>query len=302
MLVLNLASAADDSPKTAENFVETKEIDAEKNIHNETANNNTDTAVIGPKIQKVNKDVETIVIDDETLEINAETVEINIDTETDDVDAEIADHNINTDGVVINPELSEINKDTETTDTNSETHPETISEELLEEEEEIFTTIVEVHHKRKKQKKRTLKIGGRKFDDFFAYHDESDYSYENSGEYYDHDYQKYPKIKKKRRKYDPYKAPNPPKDHYHDEYVEFHEDKEIDLDYLDSDHHTTIFRDVTYHPRRPIIRNPRDSRFFPGNEPAGVLGVNGRLIRFVRRYVNPHAFAIQGNSEFYHGP
>ena len=73
--------------------------------------------MIGPKIQKINKDVETIVIDDETLEINAETVEINIDTETDDVDAETADHNIDTDGVDINPELSEINKDAETADT-----------------------------------------------------------------------------------------------------------------------------------------------------------------------------------------
>ena len=56
MLVLNLVSAADDSPKTAENIVETKEIDAENNIHNETDNNNTDTAVIGPKIQKINNE------------------------------------------------------------------------------------------------------------------------------------------------------------------------------------------------------------------------------------------------------
>ena len=301
MLVLNLTSADtnkiedENSAETVENFAEATEIDAEINIDNETANYNTNTAMIGPKIEEINKDVETIVIDDETSDDNAETVEINIDTET-------GDHNIDTDGAEINPDLSEINKDAETADTNSKTHSETIAEELLEEEEEIFTTIVEVHHKRKKRKKRTLKIGGRKFDDFFAYHDESEYSYENSGEYYDHDYQKYPKIKKKKRKYDPYKAPNPPKDHYHDEYVEFHEEKELDLDYFDSDHHTTIFRDVTYHPRRPTIRNPRDSRFFPGNEPAGVLGVNGRLIRFVRRYVNPHAFAIQGNSEFYPGP
>ena len=171
----------------------------------------------------------------------------------------------------------------------------------MEEEEEIFTTIVEVHHKRKKRKKRTLKIAQRKFDDFFEYQDQEVYSYENSGHYHDHDYRVHPKItKKKFKKHDPYKAPNPPTDHYHDDYVEFHE-KDLDLDYH-VDFHSTIYRDVSYYPRRPTIRNPRDFRNFPGNQPAGVLGVDGRLIRFVRRRVNPLAFAIQGTSEHYHGP
>ena len=177
----------------------------------------------------------------------------------------------------------------------------------MEEEEEIFTTIVEVHHKRKKRrKKRTLKtVAQRKFDDFFEYQDQEVYSYENSGHYHNHDYRLlHPKItKKKFKKHDPYKAPNPPTDHYHDDYIEFHE-KDLDLDYHVDFHSTsTIYRDVNYYPRRPTIRNPRDFRNFPGNQPAGVLGVNGRLIRFVRRRVNPLAFAIQGrSSEHYHGP
>ena len=218
----------------------------------------------------------------------------------------------------------------ETAETDFETPKETI-EELMEEEEEIFTTIVKVH----KRKKRTVKIAAqRKFDDFFEYQDESEYSYENFGEYHDHDFQeypkkkkkrhkrpkidpykapnppknhqyhhnehieshdldlhynnhqaqnfkKYPKKKKKRQKYDPYKAPNPPKKHhFHDEYVELFNEKS-------SDFHSTIFRDVRYQARRPTIRNPRDSRFFKGNQPAGVLGVNKRLIRFVQKNVNP---------------
>ena len=235
----------------------------------------------------------------------------------------------------------------ESAETDFETPKETI-EELLE-EEEIFTTIVKVH----KRKRRTVKIAAqRKFDDFFEYQDESEYSYENSGEYHDHDfqeypkkkkkrhkrpkidpykapnppknhhyyhneyteshdldlhynnhqaqnYQKYPKKKKKRPKHDPYKAPNPPKNHhFHDEYLEFNHEKDLDLQYKSQDDfHSTIYREVRYQARRPTIRNPRDSRFFKGNQPAGVLAVNKRLIRFVQRNVNPLAFAIQGSSE-----
>ena len=78
---------------------------------------------------------------------------------------------------------------------------ETSDEELLEEEEEIFTTIVKVHHKRKKRRKkrRTLKtVAQRKFDDFFEYQDQEEYSYENSGHYHNHDYRAvHPKITKK---------------------------------------------------------------------------------------------------------
>ena len=239
----------------------------------------------------------------------------------------------------------------ESAETDFETPKETI-EELLE-EEEIFTTIVKVH----KRKRRTVKIAAkiaaqRKFDDFFEYQDESEYSYENSGEYHDHDfqeypkkkkkrhkrpkidpykapnppknhhyyhneyteshdldlhynnhqaqsYQKYPKKKKKRQKHDPYKAPNPPKNHhFNDEYLEFNHEKDLDLQYKrQDDFHSTIYREVRYQARRPTIRNPRDSRFFKGNQPAGVLAVNKRLIRFVQRNVNPLAFAIQGSSE-----
>ena len=197
----------------------------------------------------------------------------------------------------------------------------------MEEEEEIFTTIVKVH----KRKKRTVKIAAqRKFDDFFEYQDESEYSYENFEEYHDHDFQeyprketqkrlkfdphdldlhynnhqahnypKYPKKKRKRTKQYPYKAPNPPKNHhFHDEYLEFNHENDLDLQYKrQDDFHETIYRDVRYQARRPTIRNPRDSRFFKGNQPAGVLAVNRRLIRFVQRNVNPLAFAIQGSSE-----
>ena len=131
----------------------------------------------------------------ETDEISAETNDIS--TETDDISA-------------VNNETAEIASETPN-ETPSETTNETIEELLeLEEEEEIFTTIVKVH----KRKKRTVKIAERKFDDFFEYQDHSEYSYENSGEFHDHDFREYPKPKrrrkprkfvKKRRKFDPYK-------------------------------------------------------------------------------------------------
>ena len=162
----------------------------------------------------------------------------------------------------------------------------------MEEEEEIFTTtVVEVHRKRKKR--TTLKKpSSRRFDgDYFQFSDHQEYSYENSGQYHDHDYNEYPS------RNDPYKAPDPHHDHYvhHDDFDQHdHYDLHSASAYSSL---ATLYRDVTYYPRRPVIRNPRDSRFFPGNEPAGVLGVSPRLIAFIESRVNSIAFIVQGPPE-----
>jgi hypothetical protein len=37
---------------------------------------------------------------------------------------------------------------------------------------------------------------------------------------------------------------------------------------------------------QPDARNKRDSRFFPGNRPAGILGITKQLLRFIHNHVN----------------
>ena len=166
--------------------------------------------------------------------------------------------------------------------------------EIIEEEEEIFQTVVEVRRKRKKRSRRRRKRPQqRRFDDYFY---GEKYAYESADEYHHRDYQEYPEKPNK----DPYKAPDPPRDHlesygrdHHDHYV----DHDHDFHDLDGGYHgyfATIFRDVSYYPRKPVIRNPRDDRFFPGNEPAGVLGLAPQDIEFIRTRVNDVASYVQG--------
>ena len=49
----------------------------------------------------------------------------------------------------------------------------------------------------------------------------------------------------------------------------------------------TLFYDVRFDLPEDIIRNRRDSRFFPGNQPAGVKGITKELLEFIRHRVNP---------------
>ena len=51
----------------------------------------------------------------------------------------------------------------------------------------------------------------------------------------------------------------------------------------DVPHFETIYRDRYSPPRE--IRNPRDFRNFPGNEPGGVKGVNSKLLNFITGHV-----------------
>lgn len=74
--------------------------------------------------------------------------------------------------------------------------------------------------------------------------------------------------------------------HYDEEY----DDHEEDYDYLHFEE--VLFRD--FHKRPPIIRNPRDDRFFPGNIPAGVAGITPKLMRFITMHVNQVSYFIQG--------
>ena len=168
--------------------------------------------------------------------------------------------------------------------------------EVIEEtevEEEIFATVVEVRKRKKKRKKRSHKFPiQRRFDDYFF----EEYAYQSAGEYHDHDFQVYPS-RRVPKKVDPYKAPDPPLDHLLDHHGRIH-DHYIEPIFEDRDYHhgyfATIFRDVSYYPRKPTIRNPRDDRFFPGNEPAGVLGLTPADIEFIRTRVNDVASYVQG--------
>ena len=48
-----------------------------------------------------------------------------------------------------------------------------------------------------------------------------------------------------------------------------------------------LYYDVRYDLPEDIIRNKRDSRFFPGNQPAGVMGITKELLNFIQEVVNP---------------
>ena len=106
----------------------------------------------------------------------------------------------------------------------------------------------------------------RRFDEFF-YEDHHEYGYENHGGHHYHDH---------------------PDEYYYPRRDPYHRD--LDLSFTSS----TLYRDVSYYPRPRVIRNPRDHRNFPGNQPAGVLGVNRRLLKFIRERVNEVAFVVQG--------
>ena len=54
----------------------------------------------------------------------------------------------------------------------------------------------------------------------------------------------------------------------------------------------TLFYDVRYDLPEDIIRNKRDSRFAPGNQPAGVKGITKELLEFIKDRVNPLGFEI----------
>ena len=41
-----------------------------------------------------------------------------------------------------------------------------------------------------------------------------------------------------------------------------------------------------------VIRNKRDSRFFPGNKPAGILGITKKLLFFIENHVNGIGFQV----------
>ena len=41
-----------------------------------------------------------------------------------------------------------------------------------------------------------------------------------------------------------------------------------------------------------MIRNKRDSRFFPGNKPAGILGITKKLLFFIENHVNGVGFQV----------
>ena len=41
-----------------------------------------------------------------------------------------------------------------------------------------------------------------------------------------------------------------------------------------------------------MIRNKRDSRFFPGNKPAGILGITKKLLFFIENHVNGIGFQV----------
>ena len=199
-------------------------------------------------------------------------------------------------------------------------------EELLldevDEVDEVFTTtVVEVHQRRKKRKTMIAKASKskpvtRRFDDYFHYEDSHDYGFHDSRSFGDHDFDDFSDSKNSisQRHHDPYKAPDPHHDHHdhidmhldHDHLRQPHFGDHDDHHYFDNDHEFSdpMYREVEYHPPPPVIRNPRDSRFYPGNEPAGVLGVTPQLIQLIRERVNPVAFAIQEPAmvESFHHP
>lgn len=57
-------------------------------------------------------------------------------------------------------------------------------------------------------------------------------------------------------------------------------------------HDDELFRGHEAPPK--VIRNPRDNRFFPGNEPAGIEGISPALFHFITMHVNQVSFFVQG--------
>ena len=59
-----------------------------------------------------------------------------------------------------------------------------------------------------------------------------------------------------------------------------------------SDFSETLFYDVRFDLPEAIIRNRRDSSFYPGNQPAGVKGITKGLLEFIRHRVNPMGLEV----------
>jgi hypothetical protein len=77
-------------------------------------------------------------------------------------------------------------------------------------------------------------------------------------------------------------------------------DGNYDFEFLDqSDFSETLFYDVRFDLPEDIIRNRRDSSFFPGNKPAGVKGITKELLDFIKHKVNPLGFEVsdEGRTE-----
>ena len=58
------------------------------------------------------------------------------------------------------------------------------------------------------------------------------------------------------------------------------------------------YRDVRFDLPENIIRNKRDSRFYPGNEPAGARGITKELLQFIINQVNPIGFELDETNFF----
>ena len=87
---------------------------------------------------------------------------------------------------------------------------------------------------------------------------------------------------------------------FHEEYVDYDMDlggyDEYD-DYVSLPvlpYRGELYRDVVYGGPKKVIRNPRDSRFFPGNVPAGIMGLTPKLMDFITMHVNQVSFYVQG--------
>ena len=77
-------------------------------------------------------------------------------------------------------------------------------------------------------------------------------------------------------------------------------DGKENFEFLDqSDFSGSLYYDVRYDLPEDIIRNRRDSSFFPGSKPAGVKGITKKLLSFIQQRVNPLGFEVsgQGRSE-----
>ena len=130
-----------------------------------------------------------------------------------------------------------------------------LAAEDLTEEDEIFFVGVR-RKKRSLRRRKILKFRPRiqrikpRFDDYF-FEDHHSYSYENSGQYHDSDYQSYPS--RSAGTQDPYEAPDPP----HDDYIM---DSQIDPFKPPStrnlQHEGFVIREDPYKPPDPHYRNP----------------------------------------------
>ena len=70
-------------------------------------------------------------------------------------------------------------------------------------------------------------------------------------------------------------------------------DGKQDFEFVDTtDFSESQFYDVRFDLPEDIIRNKRDSRFFPGTQPAGVKGITKELLDFIKHRVNPLGFEV----------